>query len=73
MKLFIFSQRFLFDWNDLFIRLKGKCSIIFWNIGSFLFTDMVDFHIDTYNEVLFASGFGVSLFAKFCCENLHLG
>jgi hypothetical protein len=71
MKLFIFSQRFLFDWNDLFIRLKGKCSIIFWNIGSFLFTDMVDFHIDTYNEVLFVSGFGVSLFAKFCCENLH--
>lgn len=73
LKLFLFSNRFLFDWSLLSVYFENKCSFVFWNVGvdgeSFIF-DKTDFHIDDHKEILFVSGCNVSLFSKFCSHNI---
>jgi len=66
IQLFIFSQRFLFDWSQLVQRLGNKCSFVFWNIGEDVCQIKKDFHMDDHKKILFVSGCNVALFAKFC-------
>jgi hypothetical protein len=67
IKFFIFSQRFLFDWNTIIKSFASNCSFVFWNIGQDIPQSMnKDFYIDDHTNVLFVSGCNVPLFAKFC-------
>jgi hypothetical protein len=73
IKLFIFSQRFLFDWNIVVQSLKNKCSFVFWNIGGDdFFKAYTDFHIDDHKEILFVSGCNTALFAKFSSDKIYV-
>jgi hypothetical protein len=70
VKLFIFSQRFLFDWNHFAMCLGNKCSFVFWNIGNDCSHIKGDFFMDDHKEILFVSGFNTALFSKFYSNNL---
>jgi hypothetical protein len=45
IKLFIFSQRFLFDWNHIVKCLGNNCTFVFWNVGK----DFCDLHQLSFN------------------------
>ena len=68
MKLFIFSQRFLFDWSKIVNRFGNNWSFVFWNIGQEIPGLKTDFYMDDHKKILFVSGCNVALFAKFCSD-----
>ena len=68
IKFFIFSQRFLFDWNKIVMRFGNNCSFVFWNIGQDIPQLKTDFYMDDHKNILFVSGCNVALFAKFCSD-----
>jgi hypothetical protein len=68
IKLFIFSQRFLFDWNTIVQHFGNNCSFVFWNIGEDIPELKTDFYMDDHKNILFVSGYNVSLFSKFCSD-----
>jgi hypothetical protein len=70
IKLFIFSQRFLFDWNTVVQSLTNKCSFVFWNIGNHCCQVYTDFYIDDHKEILFVSGCNTALFSKFSSDKI---
>ena len=68
MKIFVFSENFLFDWAA-FINLLGKRGVaIFWNMGS-SFDISPDFYpnlSENTNEFIYMSGYAPGLIAPFC-------
>ena len=68
IKFFIFSQRFLFDWNTIVMHFGNNCSFVFWNIGQDIPQLKTDFYMDDHKNILFVSGCNVALFAKFCSD-----
>jgi hypothetical protein len=66
IKLFIFSQRFLFDWNWILHLSQNNISFVFWNIGDFHIANNCNLHINDNKDILFVSGFNTCLFSKFC-------
>ena len=69
MKLFVFSQRFLFDWNWIF-HLSQTASFVFWNIGDFHICENCHLHINDNKNILFVSGFNACLFSAFCNSDI---
>ena len=69
IKLFIFSQRFLFDWNWILHLSQNNISFVFWNIGDFHIANNCNLHINDNKGILFVSGFNTCLFSKFCKDN----
>ena len=69
IKLFVFSQRFLFDWNWILHLSQNNVSFVFWNIGDFNIANNCNLHINDYKNILFVSGFNTCLFSKFCKDN----
>jgi hypothetical protein len=69
IKLFIFSQRFLFDWNWILHLSQNNISFVFWNIGDFHIANNCNLHINDNKDILFVSGFNTCLFSKFCKDN----
>jgi hypothetical protein len=55
VKLFLFSERFLFDWNYFLKGFDGRIAVIFWNIGSCVRIPC-DFYIDDHKELFLMSG-----------------
>ena len=73
VKLFIFSQRFLFDWNKMVNMFGNNWSFVFWNIGQEMPEYMKkDFYIDDHKKILFVSGCNVALFSKFCDDKIYI-
>jgi hypothetical protein len=69
IRFFIFSQRFLFDWNTTVQHFGSNCSFVFWNIGQDIpGSRKKDFYMDDHKNILFVSGCNVALFAKFCSD-----
>jgi hypothetical protein len=73
IKLFVFSQRFLFDWDKLVNTMGNNCSFVFWNIGQDVCQIDKDFYMDDHKKILFVSGCNVALFAKFCSDIIVTG
>jgi hypothetical protein len=71
VKLFIFSQRFLFDWTQVVKSFGNKCSFVFWNIGETVVIKK-DFYIDDHKEILLVSGCNTALFEKFCNDKMSI-
>jgi hypothetical protein len=69
LKLFIFSNKFAFDWSNTIQRFEDK-NLIFWNIGSkysaFSMNPTMDFHMNDHKNAIFLSGISPALFSKFC-------
>jgi hypothetical protein len=49
IRLFVFSERFAFDWDALFRSIGDKGDLVLWNLGS-RFEVPCDFYLDTDNE-----------------------
>jgi hypothetical protein len=72
IKLFIFSQRFLFDWNWILRLSQNNISFVFWNIGDFHIAKNCNLHINDNKDILFVSGFNTCLLSKFCSDSPYV-
>jgi hypothetical protein len=72
VKLFIFSQRFLFDWSKVVENIGTNCSFVFWNIGKDFSDLKADFFMEDHKEILFVSGYNTALFSKFSSGKICL-
>jgi len=68
--LFIFSEKFDFNWRTFLDSIKEKGKVIFWNMGS-LFTIPVDFYIcpdkeNPIDDFIYMSGYAPGLMSPFC-------
>jgi len=65
VKLFLFSERFGFDWTYMLDRLGGRATVIFWNIGNIVNIPS-DFYAEDHKELILMSGYAPRLLLPFC-------
>jgi hypothetical protein len=64
LMVFIFSERFSFDWRPI---LSGKCIPVFWNLGT-TFEVPDDLYVDSDNRSIYMSGYASGLLMPFFDE-----
>jgi hypothetical protein len=68
IRLFVFSERFAFDWDALFRSIGDKVDCVFWNLGS-RFEVPCDFYLDTGDKedkgFVYMSGYTPGLMSRF--------